>query len=127
MMRRVWYGLAVLALAACGGDGTGPQAGQLNVVLNGPPARSVILRILGPITGVTAASGIQMYQEEAATENTLVILVAPQGTNLSGSTVARISVADVNAPGQYEARVLQGAGPTYVVLGSNALSASITR
>lgn len=127
MMRRMLSVMLLAALAGCGDGGTGVQGGQLQVQLGGQPARAVILRLLGPINGVSAEPGIQIYQENAGVENTIVILVAATGATLPSGTVARITVDDVDALNQYSARVLQGAGPAFNVLGTTALTASISR
>lgn len=117
--------LALLVLAAaCSGDG--PQPGDVSVVLVGTPdARSVELRLVGVQTGVVAFGADVRVFTSSSGDTTLVIAIADQGHTLQEGPLARITVPDQGAAGQYAVQVLQVAAADYSLKNPVAYAVSI--
>lgn len=109
---------AVIVGAACGGEATGPVAGDLDVTLSGVSApRAVVLRVVGPQTGVAKPAGTSYQVAAAATggDTLIVAVVAPRGGTLGSGTVLRVMVPDTRAASQYVVTLLQIAAPNYAL------------
>jgi hypothetical protein len=101
-LRRTLAVAAVLVLAACKGDSTGPVAGTLKVNLTNPNSAqdgAVILTLTVPAVpaSVSAGAGLLLWGGPVTGTTTKLVLT---GT-LSTGTILTLQVDDVNKVGQY--------------------------
>ena len=124
MSRRVLLLAAGLALAACS---DGPESGPVSVIVSGAnPARSVELRVVGPVTSYQAASPvIAIYPTQLGGDTLSIIAVAAAGHTINGVPLARLQVADVDVARGYPTQVLEVAAGNYALQNASAYSVSI--
>jgi hypothetical protein len=120
-MRRIVGVTALAAIVAvglsCGGDGTGPVAGTLNVRLTSPNSgadSAIVLTITGPafLTSATPGAGLRLFAQPLGNATTRFALT---GRLTTATTILTIGVADVNAVGQYSATIQGVAQGNYVL------------
>lgn len=118
-MKRVMVVAALAALVAtgitCGKDGTGPVAGELNVVFTSPNSgadSAIVLTIVGPgvLTSATAGPGLRLFQQPLGGTTTRFALV---GQLNAGATILTIGVENVHAVSQYVGTIQGVARPNY--------------
>jgi hypothetical protein len=120
-MKRLFTTAALAALVAlalrCGGDGTGPVAGNLSVRLTSPNSgadSAIVLTITGPaaLTGVTPGAGLRLFAQPVGGTTTRFALTGQLTTN---TTILTIGVANVNAVGQYSGTIQGVAQANYAL------------
>jgi hypothetical protein len=131
-LRRRLAAACVALLAACGGDGTGPVAGDLKVTFTTPngghdAAVMLLLTAPAPPTGAAAGSTGLTVWGTPITSTTAKLVVT--GT-LSTGTLLTLHVDDVNKVSQYTVSVQAVAADSaggYLPRGVSGYSASITK
>ncbi len=127
--RRTLIRAAVILLAACKGNPTGPVAGTLKVNLTTPNSGfdgAAVIALTSPVppTSVTPTAGLALWGGPVATTNARIVLT---GT-LSTGTILTLQVDDVNKVGQYSVTVQQVAAATYQRRSSlTGYSATVTK
>jgi hypothetical protein len=127
--RRTLIRAAVILLAACKGNSTGPVAGTLKVNLTTPNSGfdgAAVIALTSPVppTSVTPTAGLALWGGPVATTNAKIVLT---GT-LSTGTILTLQVDDVNKVGQYSVTVQQVAAATYQRRSSlTGYSATVTK
>ena len=130
-MKRLFTTVALAAVVAvgltCGGDGTGPVAGNLNVRLTSPNSgadSAIVFTITSPaaLTSATPGAGLRLFAQPLGGTATRFALTGQLTTN---TTILTIGVANVNAVGQYAGTiqgVAQGNYALRALLGGYALT-----
>ena len=103
--------------ASCGGDGSGPVAGNLQVRLTSPNSgadSAIVLTITGPapLTSATAGAGLRLFAQPLGGTTTRFALT---GRLTTSTTILTIGVANVNAVGQYAGTIQGVAQPNYAL------------
>ncbi len=117
--------LAAWAAAACSDKALPVVPGTLAIHSTAAShARAVVLRVTGPVTGVSAPAGAYtVYSDSLAGDTTMIMVVAPAGTTLGVGALAILTVPNVNTPGRYGVTVLQASGADNALLtGGGGLS-----
>lgn len=128
-LRRSLATAAVIALAACKGNSTGPVAGALKVNLTTPNsgfdgAALLVLSSPVPPSSVTPGAGLALWGGPVATTNAKIVLT---GT-LSTGTILTLQVDDVNKVAQYTVTIQDvAASGTFLVRPHTGYSAVVTK
>jgi hypothetical protein len=95
----------------------GPVAGELEVRLTSPNVddRAVLFLLRGPQTAVTApsGSGYRVLQSPLRIDTLRVLVIAPQGHQLTAGALLRVAVPDTRQAASYSAVALDVASTTY--------------
>lgn len=114
-------GVTVLALmvlgVSCGKSGTGPVAGNLQVVLTSPNSgadSAIVFTITSPaaLTSVTAGAGLRVFAQPLGGTTTRFAIT---GRLTTSTTILTIGVANVNAATQYSGTIQGVAQPNYAL------------
>lgn len=116
------FGATTLAViltigASCGGDGSGPVAGNLQVRLTSPNSgadSAIVFTITSPapLTSATAGAGLRLFAQPLGGTTTRFALT---GRLTTSTTILTIGVANVNAASQYVGTIQGVAQPNYVL------------
>jgi hypothetical protein len=133
-MRRSLYALGIagaVTFFGCGGDGSGPVAGELvvNLATGATGTRGLLFRIVGDVNSISLPAGStnRLFSASLGGDTLQVAVVAPSGGSLTSGVIARIAVPDVNRSSSYVASVRQAAGANYALQTTALYTITIAR
>ena len=118
--------VAVLAIAGACSDSTGPQPGELDLVLTiaSSDDRAVALTVTGAVTDVLPADGFRVFVHEGETETGLIAIPTGPAPFPTGDVIiATLEIPDRAAAADYSAAVVQVASADHQLRDAAAYSA----